>query len=67
VSPLHFSLYCLRSEMVHPYLTACHCGFQKFMSFFKPLKMWKSNLKMLIFFFFFVFFHQKSGQLQCSC
>jgi len=38
VLPLHFSLYCL-SEMMHPYLTACHCGFQELMSFFKPLKM----------------------------
>ena len=49
VLPLYFSLYCLRSEMVHPCLTACHCGFQELMSFFKPLKMWNSYLKMLIF------------------
>jgi hypothetical protein len=49
VLPLHFGLYCLRSEMVRPCLTACHCGFQELMSFFKPLKMGNSKEKMLIF------------------
>lgn len=60
VLPLHFNLFCLRSDLVQPCLTACHCGFQELMSFFKPLKMWNNNLKMLIF----VFFHQTSGCVQ---
>lgn len=55
--PLHSSMFCLRSEMVHSCPIACHCGFCEHISFFfEWLHMWKSSLKMLIF----VLFHQTS-------
>lgn len=37
-------------QMFHWCPITCHCGFQQLISvFFKPLKMWKSYLKTLIF------------------
>jgi hypothetical protein len=38
VFPLHSSLCCLRSKIVHPRHMACYCGSQEYVFLFKPLK-----------------------------
>ena len=43
-------------------LVACHYGFQELISFLKPLRVWRSNMKILMY----VLFHQTSWYPACT-